>query len=123
MAKPGRLYVQVDVNFWEDDKVLRAGERAAAFYVRCLCMCKRVQSDGWLSDAQLSMLGVRDWRAQVAQLVKVGLLKREGNSTVHVVGWLDWNESVGSARQRAEANRERARDWRRRQRQRDSDEG
>src|SRR5262245_22851486 len=54
-----RQWIRLDVNFWEDDKIIAVGPAAAVLYLQALTLAKRVDSrDGVLSWAQLEALPI-----------------------------------------------------------------
>lgn len=80
MGKSG-LYVPLDVNFSDDDKVMECSAEAHLLYIRSLLLSKRTQSDGFVHHRQLRRLteGFRYLAdcdvgpVLVAELVDVGL--------------------------------------------------
>ena len=57
MAKAGRLYLQLDVNYHEDARLVDVSPLAELLYIRCLCACKRLATDGSLSNTQIARIG------------------------------------------------------------------
>lgn len=109
----GKLYVPVDVNFDDDDKIIDAGIVAEAVYQRMLRLAKRKETDGHIATAQARRIcadipaAVLDAVGDpVERLVTVGLLDR--TDTGFVIGsWLDHNVSRAELdeKRRAEAER------------------
>lgn len=94
MTSRNGLSVFLDVNFYDNPKVVAAGERADRLYTQALCLVKRTWSDGFVSDAQIAKMGLSGWRKRAAKLEEVGLFHRDDNRT----GWwihdfLDVNRS------------------------------
>ena len=52
------LYVPLNVNFFEDDRVVDCPPLRQLLYVRGLCAAKRLSTDGWLTARQLTALGL-----------------------------------------------------------------
>lgn len=109
MARTARLYVKLDVSFFDDDKILAAGEKAAWLYLHLLCKAKQLDTDGRLTTLQVGRLGVEGWRPRLARLIEVGLVQSDADS-VEIVKWLSWNEAASDRRDRMEAERQRKAD-------------
>jgi hypothetical protein len=109
MARTARLYVKLDVSFFDDDKILAAGEKAAWLYLHLLCKAKQLDTDGRLTTLQIGRLGVDAWRPRLARLIEVGLVEAEGDA-IAIGKWLTWNESAADRRQRLEDERQRKAD-------------
>lgn len=100
-----RIYVPLDAAFFDDDKVVEAGEAAGWLYLNMVCRVKQLDSDGVLTRPQISRLSVTGWQKRLARLVEVGLV-RESDEGFAISAWLKWHEpsAVRSARARAAAN-------------------
>lgn len=48
-----RIYVPLDVNFFDDDKVMQAGEAAGWLYLRMCTRAKLLDSDGVMTERQV----------------------------------------------------------------------
>lgn len=109
----GRVHVPLDVNYADDPKIIEAGERAEILYVRALAFCKKLLSDGRVSDSQLQRFGLRGVTKRAQRLVEVGLWERvsdaEGDG-YQIVAWLKHNKSAEEIRAlsvvRAEAGKQ-----------------
>jgi hypothetical protein len=87
------LYVPLDVNYADDEKIILAGERAELLYLRALCLAKRILSDGVVADAHLPRFGLAGVGARARKLVDVGLWERvEGG--YRIVAWARHNKSA-----------------------------
>ncbi len=88
---PG-LFVPLDVNYADDDKIVEAGPMAELLYVRSLAFAKRDRHDGHIRDGQLPIVGARIPRQRqlVDRLVDVGLWERNG-SGLYIAAWLKRN--------------------------------
>lgn len=115
-----RLHVQLDVDYYDDPKVIDAGEKAELLYVRSLAFCKKNwRADGFISDGQVTRSvagGLTAVAARVKRLVEVGLWERVeddlfGNGKGYrVTAWLKRNPSaseIEAARQK-DSDRKRA---------------
>ena len=109
MAKAGRLYLQLDVNYHEDARLVDVSPLAELLYIRCLCACKRLATNGVLSRAQIARIcfdissddGTRDTNSLTRELTRVGLLEDDGDDWLTVPSWVSWNEvseAVSAAR-------------------------
>lgn len=127
MARARRLWVPLDVNFFEDPKVLRVlehehGNAAVLLFVHMLTLSRRLDSGGVLTWPQLDLFPtVESVPELVDVLVEHKLVKVVGRSPdprkrhVTVTGWSKWNEvdDALASRQR----HDRIRQQRRRDRQ------
>ena len=101
-----RLHVQLDVDYYDDPKIIDAGEKAELLYVRSLAFCKKNwRADGFISDGQVTRSvagGLTAVPARVKRLVDVGLWERVvdedlfgGNGKGYrVTAWLKRNPSA-----------------------------
>lgn len=84
------MYVPLDVNFPDDDKVIAVGLEGAGLYAQALCVAKRLEKDGRLSWAHLRRLGAAD--ELIESLITVGLLS-EDDDGLWITAWLAHNLS------------------------------
>ena len=98
MAKPGRIYLAVDVNYLDDARVVELDDllRGGAFDVFAMLEAKRLQSDGILTRRQLERLATRLGGdiAVIDELVRVGLWVHE-DGTYRRRAWADWTVLAG----------------------------
>jgi hypothetical protein len=89
------LYVPLDVNYAEDDKIVDAGPMAELLYVRSLAFAKRARTNGHIRESQLSIVAARIPRARAlaARLVDVHLWERD-DSGLYIRAWLKRNLPV-----------------------------
>lgn len=109
-------YAPLSANYYDDDAVIAAGERAEVLFTRGLAFCARNLNDGVITDLQLARIGVglNGIKARAQRLVDVGLWERvdgdlfdcEG-SGYRVRRWNKWNLTRAEieAKQRKDANR------------------
>lgn len=102
-----KLYVPLDVNFFDDAKVLAAGEAAAYLYLTMCARAKLADSDGLLTREQVKRLSVVGWTKRLARLVECGLVEETLPGTYVIAGWLNWNESKADRDARLARDRER----------------
>lgn len=100
-----RIYVPLDVSFFDDDKVIEAGEAAGWLFLNMMTKAKAVDEDGSLSTAQMQRLGVKSWERRAARLVAVGLVEEPEPGTFYIANWLKWNESKKARADKREADR------------------
>lgn len=95
-----RTYLPLDCRVFEDDKIIKAGERAAFLYLNILCAIKLDGADGTISLRKIKRLPVDKVAQRVDKLVSVGLLlalKEPGDDgaddEIHylVPAWSRWN--------------------------------
>ena len=70
-----RHYVPLDVNYYDDERIIKAGHHAELLYVRGLAFTARMRSRGFIYRSQLPMvgLGIPRLKAAAARLVDVGI--------------------------------------------------
>lgn len=101
-----RIYVPLDVMFFDDDKVLKAGEKASWLYLAILAKAKALDTGGVLSREQIGRLGIPGWQNRLATLVKVDLVK-DCAGMFAVPSWDQWNEAPAERAERLRRDRER----------------
>lgn len=104
-----RLYVPLDASFFDDDKVLEAGERAGWLYLNMLCKAKATDADGVFTKPQIAKLGVPGWKPRLDALLRTELVVElpQSPGSYAIAAWLNWNEA------RADRETRRAEDRRR----------
>lgn len=101
IAKP---YVPLSTSYYDDQKVMAAGEKAEILFVRSLAAAKRLWSDGVLLDGHLDRIGLSDVVGRAARLVDVGLWTRIDGG-YQIVAWDKWNVSADEAQAQIERKR------------------
>jgi hypothetical protein len=109
--RKGGLYLPLDVNFWDDPRIVRAGEKAAVLYLAMALACKRLSSDGRLELVQIDRLHVQNWRTRLATLLHEELVLDLNDGYITISAWLQHNDPahVVQARRQADAERKRGR--------------
>lgn len=97
------LYVQLDANWPDNPKIIRAGWEAAGVHAAVLCLAKRLEKDGWVDRAILRRMEATD--AVLDRLVELELLDA-GNDSVRPHDWLERNPSQGAIEARRAARAE-----------------
>lgn len=105
--KAARIYVPLDSNFFDDDKVIAAGEQATYLFINMLTKAKQLDVDGVLSRAQIERLAVKGWQRRLTTLVDVGLVEETVPGAYALCSWLKWNESREQREERLKADRDR----------------
>lgn len=101
--RPRNIYLPLDVEFFDNDRVITAGEKAGWLYIAMCCRSKRLLSDGVLSVQQIDRLHVPAWKQRLAALLEVGLVVPTDDGRYLILGWLERNmsaEQVDQARAR-----------------------
>jgi len=101
-----KIYVPVDVLFFDDARMVDAGERAQYLYLAMLAKAKGLDSDGVLTRQQVSRLTISGWQARLRDLERVGAVAVDGDQ-ITITAWLNWNESTDARRARLEKDRRR----------------
>ena len=95
MPRKARLYVPLDVEFFDNEKILGVGEKAGWLYLAMLCEAKRRMSDGVVTKRQLVALQVPGWQQRLATLISAGLvLETDAPDRWLIEAFLDWNLSA-----------------------------
>lgn len=101
-------YAPLSAYYYDDDAVIRAGEKAEVLFCRLLAFSARQLKDGYVSDAQMTRVGhgLSGMKARVQRLLEVGLLEAVDDSLFadgsgyRVVKWLKWNLSAEEIQQK-----------------------
>lgn len=102
-------YAPLSAYYYDDDAVIRAGERAEVLFCRLLAFSARQLKDGYVSDAQMKRVGhgLTGLKNRIQRLVDVGLIEQvddslfaEEGSGYRVVRWLKWNLSAAEIEQK-----------------------
>lgn len=66
-------FAPLSANYYDDDAIIAAGEKAELAFLRSLAFAARKPADGFLSERQLTTLRLPGMAARAAKLVEVGL--------------------------------------------------
>ncbi len=88
------MYVPLDVNFPDDDKIEAVGFAAAGLYCQALCIAKRIMTDGRLTRVKLRKLGADDDLIDVCVRADLFRTLPDDPDGLQITAWLDHNESV-----------------------------
>ncbi len=83
-------YAPLSANYYDDDAVIAAGERAEVLFTRGLAFCARNLNDGFISDLQLTTFRLSGVKARAERLADVGLWERVSGG-YRVIAWSKWN--------------------------------
>jgi hypothetical protein len=95
MARTARRFAQIDVNYFDDDRVLEAGP-ACVLHLAAILACKSAPSDGVLTRRQLTRIApesIVDVPEAIRRLIRVGLFEDTGEVIV-IRSWFHWNDST-----------------------------
>lgn len=106
-----KIYVPLDVAFFDDARIVAAGEKAAWLYLNMLTKAKGLDCDGVLTRQQIARLAVTGWQARLKALEAVGAVTVCGDDVV-ITGWLKWNEPASARRERLEQQRQAKAEYR-----------
>lgn len=104
--RANRIYVPLDANFFDDDKIVRAGEAAGWLYLNMCAKAKQLDTDGILTRAQVERLAVKGWPKRLDALLAVDAVV-EVDGQIGICGWLNWNDSVEDRAAKRQADRDR----------------
>jgi hypothetical protein len=99
----------MDAGFFDDDKIVDAGERAGWLLVGMLCAAKRADKDGVLSRGQIAKLKVSGWEKRLDVLIANELVVELPMSPGQyvIVNWDQWQELKAEREAKRAAWRER----------------
>lgn len=84
------LYVPLDVNWPDNEKVILAGIDGAGLHAITMCLAKRLEKDGWVGRHLLIRQGATD--ELIERLIRLNLLEANGTN-VRPWDWHDRNDS------------------------------
>lgn len=108
-VKRNGSYAPLSAYYYDDDAIIRAGEKAEVLFCRLLAFSARQLKDGFVSEAQMTRVGhgLTGVPRRVQQLVDVGLLEPVDDSLFanegcgyRVIRWLKWNLSAAEIQQK-----------------------
>jgi hypothetical protein len=105
--KPRNVYLPLDIEFFDNERVLTAGEKAGWLYLAMCCRSKRLLSDGLLTPQQIDRLHIPGWRTRLAKLVETGLVVGTDDGRYLILGWLERNLSAEQVEQHRAKDRVR----------------
>lgn len=111
MGRKPKLYVPLVVGFFDDDRIIAAGDGPTLLYVAMLLRAKMLGSDGRLSEAQISRLNRPRWRRELTTLAEVELvIWDEQGKEWFIAAWFSHNDAISQIEARRAADRKRKSD-------------
>lgn len=104
-------YAKLLANYASDDAIIAAGEAAELLFVRGLAFCATSDSDGYITEGQLSRVvgaGMKDAPKRAKRLVAEGLWESTEDGYV-VRSWLKIHEAAEEKGRKRSTDRERKR--------------
>ena len=108
-------FAPLSANYYDDDAVIAAGEKAEVLFTRGLAFAARKPCDGFISDLHLTTFRLSGVKARAQRLVEVHLWERVEDdllgtgSGYRIRSWLKHNASKAEIeeKQRKDAERKR----------------
>ena len=107
MARIGRLFLPLDVNFFDSDMFDEVGEPAAVLYLAMCCKAKSLFSDGVVSRHQVARFGLPRWEARLKKLIAAGHVVEIEEDKLWIPAWTQHNETVEQITEKRRKDRER----------------
>ncbi len=108
MGRKPKLYVPLTVTFFDDDRIVDAGDGPTLLYLAMCLRAKAMGSDGRLKETQIARLLRPRWRAELRKLADLELVVFDDvYQEWAVAAWLVHNESLASIDERRAKDRER----------------
>ncbi|HEX6969415.1 MAG TPA: hypothetical protein VF174_11490 [Micromonosporaceae bacterium] len=108
MARKPKLYIPLIVTFFDDDRIIAAGDGPTLLYQAMCLRAKAMGSDGRLSEAQISRLNRPNWRQELDRLAELELvIYDESTREWFIAAWFSYNEPMEAVYARRAADRER----------------
>jgi hypothetical protein len=112
-VKRNGSFAPLSANYYDDDAVIAAGEKAEVLFIRGLAFAARKPTDGFISDLQLTTFRLAGVKQRAQRLCEVGLWERVDDDLLgtgcgyRIVAWLKHNRSRSEIeeKQRKDADR------------------
>lgn len=106
MGRRPKLYVPLTVTFFEDDRIIAAGDGPTLLYLAMCLRCKVMGTDGRLKESHIARLHRRRWQAELERLAELELVLFDRSTDEwFVAGWFGHNEAISQLDARREADR------------------
>lgn len=99
-------FAPLSANYYDDDAVIAAGEKAEVLFTRGLAFCARNINDGIITELQLTTFRLSAVSTRAKRLVEVGLWT-EVDGGYRVNAWLKWNRSRAEIEEKQRKDAER----------------
>ena len=111
MGRKPKLFLPLTVTFFDDDRIIEAGDQPTLLYLAMSLRCKAMGSDGRLTEAQIGRLNRPKWRAELKKLAELELVVwDEVYEEWAIAAWLAHNESIALIDERRAKDRVRKAD-------------
>ena len=106
-------FAPLSANYYDDDAIIAAGERAEVLFTRGLAFCARKPTDGFITDLQLTTFRLSGVQTRAKRLCEVGLWERVEDDLLgtgrgyRVVSWLKHNRSKAEIEEKQRKDAER----------------
>jgi hypothetical protein len=111
MGRKPKLFLPLTVTFFDDDRIIEAGDTPTLLYIAMCLRCKAMGTDGRLTETQIARLNRPRWRSELRKLAELELVVwDEVYQEWAVSAWLGHNESLADLDAKREADRIRKRD-------------
>lgn len=108
MGRKPKLFLPLTVTFFDDDRIIEAGDGPTLLYLAMCLKAKATGTEGRLKEAQIGRLSRPKWKAELRRLAELELvLWDEVSNEWAVAAWLVHNESLALIDARRAADRER----------------
>lgn len=109
MSRRDRIWVPIDVHFWDSPQVARSGVLAGVLYQRLLCYSMTYHTDGLVPVECVEAMPQGD---QLPALLRVELIAMDGDD-VRILDWEKWHKIAAARAAKLEADRVRIAEKRR----------
>lgn len=108
MGRKPKLFLPLTVTFFDDDRIIAAGDGPTLLYLAMCLRAKAMGSDGRLTEAQISRLNRPRWKAELRRLAEVeAVLWDDVSGEWAIRAWLLHNESLAVLDAKREKDRAR----------------
>jgi len=94
MPKPGKIYLTLDVNYFDDADIIELSDAAQLHDLRAMCLAKRAGTDGRLSRRQLERIAPDSGGESLGEIVEREIWSETEPGAFVRRNWLAWNDSA-----------------------------
>jgi hypothetical protein len=94
MPRPGKIYLALDVNYFDDPDIVELSDAAQLHDLRGMLLSKRLGTDGCLSLRQLERIAPDSGGDSLGDLTAMSIWTSEDGATFRRRNWLSWNDSA-----------------------------
>jgi hypothetical protein len=111
VGRKPKLFLPLTVTFFDDDRIIEAGDGPTLLYLAMCLKAKATGTDGRLTEAQIGRLNRPRWKAELRKLAELeAVLWDDVSGEWAIRAWLVHNESLAVIDARRAADRERKAD-------------